>query len=120
MQEKALAKPLVFACSGCSFAGKLADDLARHFDRTGEVEMSCLAGIGARCPRFLAKLRSREVWLIDACPIECARVVFDQAGQAAAITRHIRLHDCAVTKYQTPRGVDVDGFARHLTQPVRS
>ena len=36
MQEKVSAKPLVFACSGCSFAGKLTDDLARRLDRNGD------------------------------------------------------------------------------------
>jgi uncharacterized metal-binding protein len=56
MQEKVPPKPLVFACSGCSFAGKLADDMARYFDRTGE---ACLAGIGAKRSGFLAKLHSR-------------------------------------------------------------
>ena len=120
MQEKVPAKPLVFACSGCSFAGKLADDLARHFDRTGDAEMSCLAGIGAKRPGFLAKLRSREVWLIDGCPIECARGVFDQTGHASAVTRHIRLHGHCVNKYQMPDGVDVDGLAMQLTEPVKS
>jgi uncharacterized metal-binding protein len=48
-------RPLVFACSGCSFAGKLADDLARHLDRTGDAEMSCLAGVGAQRPSFIVR-----------------------------------------------------------------
>jgi len=121
MQEKASAKPLVFACSGCSFAGKLADDMARHLDRTGDAEMSCLAGIGAKRPGFLAKLRSREVWVIDGCPIECARGVFEQAGHGGAVTRHIRLHDHGVKKHQAPNGgVDVDGFAVQLTEQVKT
>lgn len=121
MQQKVPETPLVFACSGCSFAGKLTDDLARHLDRTGDAEMSCLAGIGARRPGFLAKLRSREVWAIDGCPIECARGVFEQAGQGGAITRHIRLHDLGVKKHQAPNGgVDVDAIAADLTEHVES
>lgn len=54
MQEKVSAKPLVFARSGCSFAGKLTDDLARRLDRNGDAEMSCLAGIGAKRPGFIS------------------------------------------------------------------
>lgn len=54
MKERVSAKPLVFACSGCSFAGKLTDDLARRFDRNGDAERSCLAGIGAKRPGFIA------------------------------------------------------------------
>jgi uncharacterized metal-binding protein len=121
VQEQVPAKPLVFACSGCSFAGKLADDLARRLDRNGDAEMSCLAGIGAKRPSFIAKLTNREVWVIDGCPIECARGVFEQAGRRAAITRHIRLHDHGVKKHQVPNGeVDVDGFAVQLTEQVES
>ncbi len=121
VRETLPAKPLVFACSGCSFAGKLADDMARHLDRTGDAEMSCLAGIGAKRPGFLAKLRSRDVWVIDGCPIECARGVFEQAGHGGAVTRHIRLHDHGVKKHQAPNGdVDVDGFAVQLTEHVKT
>lgn len=119
MQDTRSTTPLVFACSGCSFAGKLADDMARHLDRAGDAEMSCLAGIGARRPGFLAKLRARDVWVIDGCPIECARGVFEQARQEGAITLHIRLHDHGVKKYQAPNGgVDVDGFATQLIRSV--
>lgn len=118
MAENGPAKPLVFACSGCSYAGKLADDLARHMDRTGEAEMSCLAGIGARRPSFLAKLQNREVWVIDGCAIECARGVFDQAGRGASISHHIRLHDLGIKKHHAPDGgIDVDALAR---QPLLS
>jgi uncharacterized metal-binding protein len=110
------SRPLVFACSGCSFAGKLADDLARHLDRNGDAEMSCLAGIGATPPGFLAKLRSREVWVIDGCPIECAPGVFEQAGQKQSITHHIKLHDMGIQKHQSPAGgVDLDTFAEQAT-----
>lgn len=121
VQKKAPAKPLVFACSGCSFAGKLADDLARRLDRNGDAEMSCLAGIGAQRPSFIAKLKNREVWVVDGCAIECARGVFEQADRSAAITRHIRLHDHGVKKHQVPNGeVDVDGFATVLTEQMES
>ena len=114
MNERDTSKPLVFACSGCSFAGNLADDLARHLDRTGEAEMSCLAGIGARRPSFLAKLHNREVWVIDGCAIECARGVFEQAGRCASVSQHIRLHDAGIKKHCAPDGgVDLDALARH-------
>jgi uncharacterized metal-binding protein len=121
MQEKASSKPLGFACSGCSFAGRLADQLARHLDQRGDAEMSCLAGIGAHRPGFIAKLTNREVWVIDGCPIECARGVFEQANHSDAITRHIRLDDHGVRKQQAPNGgIDIDGFARQLTEQVES
>ena len=127
MSDKTSAKPLVFACSGCSFAGKLADDLARHLDRQCEAEMSCLCGIGARRPSFLAKLRNREVWVIDGCAIECARGVFELAGHAQAVTNHIRLHELEILKHHLPAGlVDLKQLAsdavvvRTGSPPVRA
>ena len=39
---------IVYACSGCSDAGELADRIARRLTREGVAEMSCLAGIGGR------------------------------------------------------------------------
>lgn len=88
--------PLLFACSGCSNAGQLADQLARELDRRGIAEMSCLAGLGAAKSLFLKKLENREVWIIDGCPITCSLGVFAQLGEVVDI--HIRLHDLGVRK----------------------
>jgi uncharacterized metal-binding protein len=86
----------VFACSGCSIAGRLAYDLAQELDRRGIAEMSCLAGVGAAKSHFLKQLRGREVWIIDGCPIECGLGVFERLRRRADV--HIRLHDSGVQK----------------------
>ena len=99
--------PLLFACSGCSPAGRLAYDLALELDRRGIAEMSCLAGIGAQRPHFIKQLRDREVWVIDGCPIECSLGVFESVCQHADI--HIRLHELGVRKKQgAPQGLDLE------------
>ncbi|MFW6038884.1 MAG: putative zinc-binding protein [bacterium] len=106
-------KPLVFACAGCSFAGKLAYDLAREIDRRGDAEMSCLAGVGAKHPSFLRKLKGREAWIIDGCPIECAGGVFKQVERDAQ--RHIKLHELGFKKNFEPEGgVDISRLAEHV------
>ncbi|MCC6153257.1 MAG: putative zinc-binding protein [Candidatus Hydrogenedentes bacterium] len=89
-------KPLVFACAGCSDVGRLAYDLARELDRRGIAEMSCLAGIAAGKSPFLRKLKDRDVWLIDGCPIDCAEGTFSKADQRS--NRHIRLADLGFKK----------------------
>lgn len=61
-------KPIVLACAGCSFAGRLAYELAQELDRRGAAEMSCLAGVAADLPCFRKKLEDREVWIIDGLP----------------------------------------------------
>lgn len=45
--KRPLKKPVVFACSGCSFAGRLAYELAQEMDRLEVAEMSCLAGVAS-------------------------------------------------------------------------
>lgn len=92
--------PIVFACSGCSAAGQLANQVALELNRRGMAEMSCLAGVGAVKRHFLKQLGNREVWIIDGCPIECSLGVFHQVQEHADV--HIRLHALGVRKQAPP------------------
>ncbi len=91
-------KPIVFACAGSSSAGNLSWHVAKELERRGVAEMSCLAGIGAHKPAFLRKLRDREVWMIDGCPIHCGAGIFDLLDQPPA--HHIRLADFGIKKQE--------------------
>lgn len=104
--------PLVFACSGCSEAGQLANRVALELSRRGAAEMSCLAGVGAEKPPFLKQLRSREVWVVDGCPIECALGVFQRIARYVDVT--IRLHEFGVRKRDPP--LDEQQFAALIEQ----
>jgi uncharacterized metal-binding protein len=100
-------KPVVFACAGCSLAGRAAYDVALELDRRGEAEMSCLAGLAARKKPFLKKIENRPVWVVDGCPIECAKGVLDGVDRAA--DAHIRLDELNVRKQQgLPHGVTLE------------
>jgi len=89
-------KPVVFACSGCSPAGQLANQLALELDRRGIAEMSCLAGLGAEKPVFLRLAQRRPVWIIDGCPIECGCGIAEKVHLPAVL--HLRLHDFGIKK----------------------
>jgi uncharacterized metal-binding protein len=102
--------PLLFACSGCSNAGRIAYDLAQELDRRGIVEMSCLAGIAAGKTHFLDQLHERAVWVVDGCPIECSMGVFQQALRRVDI--HIRLHELGVRKKGAPQSFDLEKLVR--------
>lgn len=72
---------VVYACSGCSDAGELADRIARQLTREGAAQMSCLAGIGGGVKSLVAKARSAErILVVDGCPLSCARHTFERAG----------------------------------------
>ena len=109
--------PLLFACSGCSNAGQLANTLAHELDRRGCAEMSCLAGVGAAKPHFLRQLIGREVWVIDGCLIECSLGVFEQMREQIDV--HIRLHELGVRKNAPPPvGSELDDLIAAVLRQV--
>src|SRR3974390_2610523 len=74
-------KPVIYACSGCSDAGELADQTARTMARLHLGEMSCLSGVGGRVKSLLSKAQSaEEILVIDGCPLNCARPPLELAG----------------------------------------
>ncbi|MBU4518194.1 MAG: putative zinc-binding protein [Gammaproteobacteria bacterium] len=70
----AAARPLVYACSGCSSAAQLANHVAVRLDRAGLAEMSCIAGVGGDVPSLLKTARSgRPIVALDGCPLVCVK-----------------------------------------------
>lgn len=108
-------KPVVFACSGCSPAGQLANQLALELDRRGIAEMSCLAGLGAEKPVFLKLAERRPVWIIDGCPIECGGGIADKVHRPAVL--HLRLHEFGIKKKEgLPDYVGMDQLVEWVEQ----
>lgn len=112
-------RPILFACSGCSNAGQLANQIALELDRRGLAEMSCLAGVGAAKRHFLKQLADREVWIIDGCPIECSLGVFAQVHENVDV--HIRLYELGVRKSEPlPAGSEFDRIMTGVLQQIQS
>ena len=98
-----LKKPatVVYACSGCSDAGELADRIARRLSREGAAEMSCLAGIGGRVKPLVNKAAGAErILAIDGCPLNCARHTLELAG--FKVFEHLELHRLGLRKHSCP------------------
>lgn len=75
------APTVIYACSGSSDAGELADRTARHLSAAGWGNMSCLAGIGGRVKPLLRVAQDAErILVIDGCPLNCARHTLAAAG----------------------------------------
>lgn len=97
------SKPVVtiYACSGCSDAGELADRVARQLTREGAAQMSCLAGIGGRVKSLMSKAQSAErILVIDGCPLSCAKHTFELAGFKNL--EHLGLHEIGLRKNSCP------------------
>ena len=103
---------VVYACSGCSDAGELADRIASRLTRGGAAEMSCLAGIGGRVKSLVAKAENAErILAIDGCLLNCARHTLELAGfeNFAHLELHrlgFRKNSCPVTEERISVGVD--------------
>jgi uncharacterized metal-binding protein len=102
---------VVYACSGCSDAGELADRIARQLSHGGVAQMSCLAGIGGRVKSLVLKAEKAErILVIDGCPLNCAAHTLKLAGfqRFEHLERHkigIRKGSCPVTDERIACGV---------------
>jgi uncharacterized metal-binding protein len=73
--------PLVYACSGCSSAAQMTNQMALWLDRLGEAEMSCIAGVGGGVAGLVRTAQSgRPILALDGCALQCVRACLAQAG----------------------------------------
>jgi uncharacterized metal-binding protein len=83
---------LIFACSGASDVGSIADGAARALTREEWGKMLCLAGIGGRVSGILQSAQEAdEVPVIDGCPQDCAKKTMELADICSFA--HLRLSD---------------------------
>ena len=88
---------LIFACSGGSDVGCLADLGAREAAKRGAGRMYCLAGIGGRVEPMLETTRAAvKILAIDGCPQNCAEKVLVLAGFQDF--QHLQLSDLTFVK----------------------
>ena len=91
------ALPLVYSCSGCSSAAQLANHITVPHDRSGDAEMSCIAGVGGDVPHLLKPAKSgRPIIALDGCPLVCVQSCLARHGLTP--TRHYPLHHFGVKK----------------------
>lgn len=111
--------PIVYACSGCSGAAQLANDVAVALDREDRAEMSCIVGVGGDVPALTKLARSgRPLVALDGCPLDCVRMVLARHGITPIA--HIRMSDRGCDKRR--RGLyteaDVAREAKHVSEQI--
>jgi uncharacterized metal-binding protein len=95
------APRLIFACSGASDVGKIADLAARKMTEEGTGKMSCLAGVGGRVNMIMDAAKSAQaILVIDGCVQQCARNTLKKAGFTTF--EYLSLHDMGMEKGKTP------------------
>jgi uncharacterized metal-binding protein len=92
---------VIYACSGCSDSGELADRTARALSQNNLGKMSCLAGIGGRVKSLMRTAeQARHIVAIDGCPLNCSRHTLEQAGFKCV--HHLELHSLGFRKGYCP------------------
>ena len=88
---------LLYACSGGANVAEMSDRAARQLMDEGRGIMFCLAGLGANLPNMIQQARGADLNLvIDGCPIDCARKIFDRHGLKNV--QYVRVTDLGIEK----------------------
>jgi uncharacterized metal-binding protein len=90
-------KVLIYACSGAANVAEIADHVARQLTAEGLGAMFCLAGLGAGIPNMIQSAKDADLNLVlDGCPLDCARLIFQNAG--VTNVKIIRITDHGIAK----------------------
>lgn len=91
------AKPIVYACSGCSNLALMANDIALNMNRDGIAEMSCISGVIGKVQPILDTAKSgRSIIAIDGCGLGCTKACIDASG--LVVDLHVNLSDFGLEK----------------------
>lgn len=103
------APRLVFACSGASDVGDVADQAARRVSRMKLASMGCLAAVANGLDFAMDPIKAAErIIVIDGCPENCAKLIMEKAGVSSF--DHVLLSELGMEKGHTK--VDQGNIAR--------
>ncbi|MGQ9816149.1 MAG: putative zinc-binding protein [Candidatus Roseilinea sp.] len=88
---------LVFACSGGSNVGQIANIAALELDRRGVGRMYCLIGVSAHLGGMVDSAAGADYRIvIDGCAVACARKAAEHAG--IGVDRHVVATELGIAK----------------------
>ncbi len=110
---KKSAPALIFACSGASDAGELADRTARRISKLGLAKMYCLSAIGGNIKEYIDNTRSTEkILIIDGCPKECAKKTLSKINVSG---EYAQLETIGFKKGESPATAkNIDSVVAHM------
>jgi uncharacterized metal-binding protein len=93
---------LLYACSGGANVAEISDRAARELMFSGCGSMFCLAGLGAGIQGMIQTAKDADLnVVIDGCPMECAKKIFDKAG--VTNYKQIKVTDLGIEKVKGVR-----------------
>ena len=122
MEEKCMCEPdeiLVFACSGSSNVGQIANLAGLKLTQDKVGRMYCLAGIGGHVSGMIESTKaSKMIVAIDGCPVACAQKILEHAGFKA--DEYVQVTEIGIEKnhgFDYPQS-DIDKVADHLKNRI--
>ena len=105
---------LLYACSGGANVAEIADRTARQLAAERRGTMFCLAGLGAGIDSMIQTARDARLNVVlDGCPMDCAKKIFDRAGLTNYI--QVKVTDLGIEKTKGVRAADSE-VARAVAQ----
>jgi uncharacterized metal-binding protein len=87
----------LYACSGGSNVGQMANRIAVELTKQGKGNIMCTVGIGGNVPGIMKSTEGTdEIIAIDGCPLICARRSLELAG--FTVNKHIVLTELGMQK----------------------
>ena len=92
---------IIFACSGASDVGEIADRAARKLSHEGAGKMHCMTAVDAGVESFMKFYgqSTAPILAIDGCALNCATNCLKKAGLAS---RSVSLDALGLVKGETP------------------
>jgi uncharacterized metal-binding protein len=108
----------LYACSGASNVGQMANRIAIELTKQGKGRMICTAGIGGRIPGIMKSTEGTDkIVVIDGCSLNCTRKSLELAG--FTVDTHIVLTELGVAKNKQ-LDVDANEMNKLLTKFEKS
>lgn len=91
---------MVLACSGACDLGHITDLVARKLRDNDNRKMNCLAVVGADIKASIETFKTKNILMLDGCPVDCGKKILDKAGFENYT--YLRLTDLGYKKGETP------------------
>ena len=78
---------LLFACSGGSNVGQIANDAAKALDQLGQGSMYCMVGVATGIGPIVERTKKDDTTIvaIDGCNVACAKKALEKIGVTADV-----------------------------------
>ena len=111
-----IRRTVIFACSGASNCGQIANAVVVKLAEAGFGDMSCIAGVGAHEKKIVGgAVNAGRIIAVDGCGVACTRKILEHTG--VTVTHWINVTDYGIKKAHNRLSVE-PGELEHVMGKV--